>query len=327
MRAFFWNSDEDRLRSFWRVLLQAGLTVVPLLIAAQLGLYKSGESIAIRVVVLALPLTIASIYLVGRYVDKRRLSDFGLQFKQKSWWLDYGFGWLAGFVAATSVVLFLRMIGWATIGFSSVRGVDLAAMAAGIVISLLVYAGVGVFEELMRAYQIRNFTEGLAGPKFGVAAAMFLAVLLAGLWSVSMHLASGDAAFLFYVLITSCIYGLFFLWTGRAALAMAMHFSWDFTVSSIFFLGAEGIPEAAIAYVYLDRVPDLAINPVPAIGILAKLLGLLLVAGWIKRRAGDIRLQRQIAVPSLVDLDRSEEPPNQQTWTGPAEPASKEMRP
>jgi membrane protease YdiL (CAAX protease family) len=148
----------------------------------------------------------------------------------------------------------LIIFGWADITFSGNLISDPAAFGIAWLVALLAYAGVGIFEEILRTYQIRNITEGLAGSKTGITGVMIIAVILAGFYSVLMHLASKDPPFLVYVMTTGVIYGLFFLWTGRAALAMAMHFAWDFTVSSIFQIGS--ISEASLFFVTIREMPN-----------------------------------------------------------------------
>ena len=90
------------------------------------------------------------------------------------------------------------------------------------------------------------------------------------------------------------------MWTQRVALAMALHFAWDFTLSSIFLLGAEGAQEAALFVVSVRDAPSVDINLLPVLGIVPKLLMLFLVVAWIRRREGEVRLQRELAKPSLV---------------------------
>ena len=292
----FWNNAEMRLRAGWRILIQIIMISFPLAIFGLLGLY-SGDKLAIKMTATALPITFFSIWILGRFIDKRAYSDYGIQIQQKNWWFDYGFGWLAGFLTACSLICILVVFGWADVALSSKLAADPVSFVMALLVSLLAYAGVGIFEELLRTYQIRNITEGLAGTKTGITGAMILGVLLAGLWSVVMHLASNDPLFLVYVLATGVIYGFCFLWTKRAALAMAMHFAWDFTVSSIFQIGS--VSEASLFFVTIREMPDSGFEILPMAGMIAKSIGLILILFWIKKREGKIETQKDIARPSL----------------------------
>lgn len=301
VRNLFWNATEDRVRAGWRILIQAALVALPLSILGGLGFYSSPESMSKRVAFTALPVTFLSIFIMGRYVDKRKFSDFGLQLRKKIWWADYGFGFLAGLLAATSYVFLLKSLGWAELSSVRIHSTDSVSLATALLLSLLTYAAVGVFEELMRAYQIRNITEGLSKTRLGLVGATAISVSLAGGWTLIAHVASGDPIFLIYIFITSVIYGLFFPWTKRVALAMSVHFAWDFTLSSIFLLGAQGGQEAALYVVALRGVPDMGINILPVVGIVPKILLLILVSGWITRNEGRITIHRELITPSLVD--------------------------
>jgi membrane protease YdiL (CAAX protease family) len=300
MPALFWNAAENRLRAGWRIAIQVVLIGLPLAILGLLGVYSTAATMATRVAFTALPITLLSILVLGRYVDKRRFSDYGLLLRQKEWWADYGFGCLAGFLAAASYVLLLNLLGWAHLSPSRIPRGERASFAAALGISLLTYAAVGVFEELVRSYQIRNITEGLARTRLRLLGATLSAVFLAGAWSVVGHAASGDPSFLVFAFVSAVIYGFFFPWTRRVALAMAMHFAWDFTLSSVFLLGAPGAQEATLFVVSLRGVPDAGVNVLPIVGMLPKLLGLALVAAWIWRREGKIKLHRELASPSLA---------------------------
>lgn len=309
VRNLFWNTTEDRLRAGWRILIQITLIALPLSILGTLGFYSSTESMDTRVAITALPVILLSIFIMGRYVDKRKISDFGLQLRQKRWWADYGVGFLAGFLAATSYVFLLKFLGWAELSLVLIHRAEITSLATPLLISLLTYAAIGVFEELMRAYQIRNVIEGISKTRLGLVGATAIAVSLAGGWSMVAHIASGDPIFLTYVFITSIIYGLFFLWTKRVALAMSVHFAWDFTLSSIFLLGAQGSQEAALFHVALSDVPAMDINILPVIGLVPKILLLILVSGWIKRTEGQITIHGELKSPSLIDrwLEQTEQ--------------------
>jgi membrane protease YdiL (CAAX protease family) len=301
MRNLLWNATEDRLRAGWRVVIQVILVALPLTIISASGFYSSTEAMDTRVAFTALPVTLLSIFIMGRYVDKRKFSDFGLQLRERRWWKDYGFGFLAGLLSATSYVFLLTLLGWAELSLVRIHGAESGSFVTALLLALLTYAAVGVFEELMRAYQIRNITEGLGRTKLRLVGATAIAVSVAGGWSMVAHVASGDLIFLIWIFITSVIYGLFFPWTKRVALAMAAHFAWDFTLSSIFILGAQGGQEAALFVVTLRDVPDLSINILPIVGIVPKILLLILVSGWIRRNEGQITIHEELTSPSLVD--------------------------
>jgi len=295
LRNIFLNQAENRIRAGWRILIQILLTAIPLAVLGLGGFYSEGNQ-NLRVALTAGPITVLSVLICSRFIDKRKISDLGIRLGEKAWWADFGFGILAGFLSAAAYILLLNIFGWGKVILSSQWKRDFLSFAGSILVGILLYLIVGIFEELMRTYQVRNVVEGLGGSKLGLIGAGILAVLVGGFWSVFAHISSPDISFLVYILVTAVIYGLFYIWTGRAALAMAIHFAWDFTNSSIFQLGSYS--ETSLFFVRLSEIPDLGFDMLSLLGIAAKGIGLLLVLLWIRWQEGKIRLKQGLSSPT-----------------------------
>ena len=297
LRNIFWNKTENRIRAGWRILIQILLTTIPLAVLGLGGFYSEGNQ-NLRVALTAGPITVLSVIFCSRFIDKRKISDLGIRLGDKAWWADFGAGILAGFLSATAYVLLLRIFGWGKVFLSNQWKRDFFSFAGSILVGIILYLIVGIFEELMRTYQIKNAVEGLSGTKLSLMGAGLLAVLLGASWSVVAHLASGDLSFLVFILVTAAIYSLYFLWTGRAALAIGAHFAWDFSLSAIFQLGATS--ETSLFYVPISGMPDYPFELSSLLGIAAKCIGLLLVLWWIRRRKGRIQLKQGLDSPTLL---------------------------
>ena len=107
--SLFRNEREGRLRAFWRLLFQFALsfvgqsflTTIALVIFAlaaeveDAGGFLGLADLPLFVVVsgaASLLATVASVWLAGRFMDRRPiLSGFGLRL-DRAWWLDFGFG-------------------------------------------------------------------------------------------------------------------------------------------------------------------------------------------------------------------------------------------
>ena len=295
---FFWNNAEKRVRAGWRILIQALMVMVPLVVLGVSGFYSSGNQI-FRVAFTALPLTLGSLVISCRYLDRRPLTDLGISLTLPGWWAEYGFGAFAGFIAGGSLVFLLNILGWASMRVSFQWKTGFLAFLGAFLISLISYLSVGIFEELMRAYQIKNTVEGL----YGILSrwAGFLAVMVGAAWSVIAHVNRNDGLFLTYILVTTFLYGFFYLWTGRAALAMAFHFSWDFTVSSIFQLGS--ISEVSLYYVRILELPTFTSDPLSVLALVGKIIGFMMVVVWIKRKEGALRMNAEL--PKAGSLEQA----------------------
>ena len=195
--SIFWNRDEHRFRSLWRLIGQLIILVVialPLQMgvgAAAVGLLMSQAGITlgqltdpqvmqsvvapqalqelllgspVMVVLSALGALVAvllSVWLAGRFLDRRRFADFGLHFGWY-WWTDFGFGLLLGALLMLAVFLVELAAGWVTVKGTLVTDNPNVPFAAAILPPLLLFLAVGLYEELFsRGYQLRNMAEGL----------------------------------------------------------------------------------------------------------------------------------------------------------------------
>jgi len=300
IKNIFWNTTEKRLRAGWRILIQILLTAIPLTIIGLGGFYSEGSQ-NLRVALTAGPITVLSVLICSRFIDKREISDLGIRLGEKAWWADFGFGILAGFLSASAYVLLLRIFGWGNVILSNQWNRNFLSFAGSILLGIFLYLVVGIFEELMRTYQIKNAFEGLAGNKLSLSGTGLLVLLVGASWSIIGHLSSGNLSFLVYVMVWAVIYGVYFLWTGRVALAIALHFGWDITLSSIFQLGSTS--EVSLYYVRISGMPDFPFEMSSLLGIAAKAIGFLLVLWWVLRREGKIRVKEDLISPTLINTN------------------------
>jgi hypothetical protein len=135
------------------------------------------------------------------------------------------------------------------------------------------------FEELARAYQIRNLLEGTYGGLLRPVGSMIVAVAGAALISVAMH--RGDASYLFYVSVSASVMGLFYLLTGRMAITAGTHMAFDFALLALFGIGAE----AGGAAVSLFRVQQDALSRSAGDGLGLTPVGLICLCLVWKSRA------------------------------------------
>jgi hypothetical protein len=164
---------------------------------------------------------------------------------------------------------------------------------------------VGTFEEVGRAYHIRNLLEGTIRG-LGLKGAAVVAVIGASTISVLMH--SGNLTFLVFVLLATAIKGLCYLLTGRVGIALGYHTTWDFSLVTVLGVGAQSGASATTAF-YIVRfndatwASDISYNEL-ALPVLLALLGLELVAllsilGWTRWRYGNVKSCEDLATPTL----------------------------
>ena len=306
IRNFFWNEAESRLRAGWRLLLllalNLGLYLVLLSLVSQLNSPAAQSPWAEAILaLLAVGITLFSVWFAGQYLDRRHFSDFGLHLRRKDWWSDFGFGLLIGVGIPIVFGLLCHAVGWIGLELRFPMGINLAPFISAVSILAVAYLCVGIFEESARAYHLRNIFEGTK--KLGLLGAMATALIGASTISLVMH--SGNALFLSFVFIATLIKGLSYFLTGRVAIALAQHAAWDFTMGVIFGFGVQegSFVDITILHVQYKNAAHGPLNANEfAPGILLamlvmELLSLSLILGWIRWRYGRVRLGEELAEP------------------------------
>lgn len=234
------RSPTGRLRTPWRLLLAALLFVaVEVVVAvafAAVGIAPTpdaadGPGLAALLVALTASgaAVTAAVLLAGRYLDRRVVADLGLGI-DGGWWRDLVAGAALGVALVGTAYL-------AGVGLGVYRvAVDPAAPAglplfAWLALVAAAMVAVGVSEELLlRGYLLSNLAEGfsaLVGRRAAVAAALAVSSLAFGLLHGSNPAANPLG--LVTVTLAGVVFGLGFVATGRLALPVGLHVTWNLT--------------------------------------------------------------------------------------------------
>jgi membrane protease YdiL (CAAX protease family) len=237
----FWNAPEHRLRARWRLLV---FFVVLLVVAVVEGRVRAGlagrlpdlDEGIVRALVFAL-LIAALLYLAGRVLDHRRISDYGFHFSRQ-WWTDLGFGVLLGALLLFGVFAVGLAMGWVTVtgSFAPSPG---QPFVATILVGVVAVAAVAFGEEASyRGYPIKNLAEGLAKARWG----MVIAVVIPAVYFGLAHTTNENATWLstFNIVIFGLLFGTGYVLTGELALSIGLHFGWDFVQGFVFGIVASG---------------------------------------------------------------------------------------
>lgn len=311
IRTAFWNESQARLRAGWRLVIQLLLNIGFFLLILSLARSRFSpfdtDSPWSRVVLapLAVGVTLLSVWLAGRFLDRRLFSDFGLHLNLGSWWADLAFGLVLGIALPLSFVLVGIAIGIVVLEPVFVSGFLGLPFWLAVLLVALVYLCVGVFEEVERAYQIRNLLEGTA-QGLGLRNAAVMAVIGASTISVLMH--SGNLTFLAFVLLAATIKGWCYLLTGRVGIALGYHAAWDFALATVFGIGAESGDSGSTAF-YVMRFVDTNWGstandseitlPTLLVLVVLEFVALLLILGWTRLRYGNIQISKVLTTPTL----------------------------
>jgi membrane protease YdiL (CAAX protease family) len=320
----FRNAHEGRLRLVWRLALQTLLLAIfflgaSILLSPFLSPYLAGQA-ATREGLTRLSSSnppvfalgslgtllavIASVAVAGRFIDRRRLSVwFGLG---PGWWPDFAFGLFLGAFLMALVFLVELAAGWITID-GTLRSPDAPSFAGAILIMLAGFIGVGIYEELLvRGYYLKNLAEGLGalGRNGAALAAMIASSVVFGV----AHATNPNATVLSSLLVG--VAGLFLalgvVLTGRLALSIGLHITWNFFEGNVFGFPVSGTGANATTFIAVEQggsrlVTGGTFGPEAGlIGLGAIILGSLLIVAWVRWRAGRVGVAGRLTTPDLV---------------------------
>ena len=297
-------NGEGRLRAGWRLLFQflmnytAAAFVGSLLLAA--GTVRS-SSPNVALYAGAALVAVASVWVAGRFLDRRPFSGFGLRLN-RAWWSDFGFGLLLGASLISGIFLVELAAGWITVT-GTLRAVD-GAFFPAILAPVVLFLCVGFYEELVsRGYQLTNLAEGLNLPGIGPSGAVLLAWILTSSFFGLIHAFNPNATALstINIALAGMMLGLGYVLTGELATPIGLHIAWNFFQGNVFGLPVSGRDLAGTTFLTTDQTgPDLLTGGHfgPEGGLLAPaamLAGCLLITLRIRHRSNKLSLHTPIA--------------------------------
>jgi uncharacterized protein len=311
MKGLFWNRDEARLRAGWRVILFIVASGVASTALAGPGRRLLGRLLpvvyanVIEVVVLLLLIGVF-LWMAARWLDRRSIVDYGFHLS-RAWWLDLGFGLTLGVLLLAGIYALELAMGWVEVTGTLVSPPGQPFVAA-ILADAVVVVGIAGWEEMVfRGYLIKNLAEGLyskiTGARWGTVIAILIPSLLFG-W---LHSSNANATTLSTVntMIFGVLFGAAYVLTGELALPIGLHFAWDFVQG--FGLGRSGDAPSLGAFLVVAE-GDPAARPWTGwpftvegglLGTGAFILGLLLIAAWVRLRRGSVRLDPSLVQPPI----------------------------
>lgn len=319
LKTIFYNAQEHRPRALWRIVLHFAF-----IIAAALALvlpftmlavgsaseppppeaFESGALLYGAVIIsAAVPLVVisASLWVFGRYIDRRPFSDYGLWVGQGAWWRDLGFGMALGAVLMAGVFAVQLALGWITITgtFVSIN----APFGLAILLPLFTFVSVGIYEEMLsRGYHLLNIAEGFHAGRISASAAVVIAWVLSSAVFGVLHALNPNASAVstFNLVLAGLFLGLGFVLTRSLAIPIGLHITWNFFQGNVFGLPVSGMGTGTTFIGIEQGGPAVwtggAFGPEAGlIGLLAILLGVLLTVGYVRWAYGEVRLQTQLA--------------------------------
>jgi membrane protease YdiL (CAAX protease family) len=184
--------------------------------------------------------------LAAHFLDRRNITDLGVV-KDKNAFVDYHFGFVLAFLLV-GTMLFIEL----NCGLARIKSVQMDSLLTdpgyifGIFDGFISCLMIGFHEELLRFYQIKNFSEGLSGYKWlGKKGAVISATVLASTFFGVLHMGNNGVTPLAVLLLflDGLFLSLIYITTGSGWLAFGFHAAWDFAEGNVFGFPVSGYPE------------------------------------------------------------------------------------
>jgi uncharacterized protein len=318
----FLEVGTGRLRALWRLVIQywAYTVLVPLVFnllviawALAVGRTTSGglgtsvvsDSPALPLIsgVAGLVGAALTVWLAGRFLDRRPFVDFGFHLGA-GWWLDFLFGMALGALLMTTVFLVELGLGWVEVtgAFETYGTGD--PFAVSMLLPAAAFLCVGFSEEtVFRGYQLKNAAEGLNYPALGPRGAVLLAWVSSSVFFALLHADNPSATPVstFNIVLAGLMLGFGYVLSGELAIPIGLHITWNLFQGAVYGFPVSGFgPFGATFLTTKQGGPDLwtggSFGPEGGLlGPAAMFLGILLIALWTRLRTGKISLHAPIA--------------------------------
>lgn len=325
LNTVFWNQDQRRLRTFWRLLLQFLLMFIFTgclgaswgllwgigqvigggevdLSTLLVNLNQNSPGFVVVTGVTSLVATLLSVVLAGRFLDRRPFKAFGFHLSV-SWWADLAFGLGLGIVLMAMIFLIEWGAGWITLNPSIANTHRGIAFATSILVQALFFLCVSIYEELLfRGYQLQNLAEGLNPPALSPKIAILLSWLGSSILFGLGHVGNPNTTWVstLNLMLAGIFLGLGYVLTGELALSIGLHITWNFFQGTVFGFPVSGGNFGASLITIEQGGPTLwtggAFGPEAGLlGIFAILIGSVLLVLWVRWRYGSVTLAPQLA--------------------------------
>ena len=334
----FRNEREQRLRAFWRLILQFLLSeilarsfvvLVVVLFAWGLDVSLKGSTLgspgrAVERMLEDFPSTdmtilvmfalgvVVSVWLATRFLDRRSFSDLGLHLN-KDWWLDFGFGMALGALLMGLIFLTEWAAGWINVTGTFQTSKPGQPFVLAIVLPILAFIAVGVNEELLfRGYQLKNMSEGLNFAAFGPRGAILLAVFVSSSVFGLLHLGNPNTTALstINIAVAGFLLAAGYVLTGQLAISIGLHITWNFFQGNVFGFPVSGLELFQTTFIATEQSgPRLWTGGAfgPEGGLLdpvATVVGVLVIIVWVRYRYGRVSLNVSLAQPPQRPVQR-----------------------
>lgn len=236
----FWNRTEHRPRALWRilgvfVLVAIGSQVLPSVLFRNTDLPPSVLGVAHNVLTVGIVVFVVVIW--ARYIDRRRLTEYGLEVDTE-WVRDAGVGVVIAFVAWGLALVVHLTTGWAHISavLSPGNATNALPFAVALTAFVVQFLLVGIWEELLfRGLVLKNAAEGFHSRWFSERSAVLAGLVASSLLFGVVHVdqATSLPELGFWVLM-GLVLGSTYITTDSLAIPIGLHFATNLAFNNVY---------------------------------------------------------------------------------------------
>ena len=249
LTTIFWNTEEKRVRAFFRILLFVLLAALfTTLIALVINDFNPffEKTFTNFFVMLAILL---SIYLAGSVLDKRKWKDFGITLVPLK---SFFSGAILGALLIIVIFLIQYSLGWLTLKEIQFNTFHSRAFLVVFVGQIFRYLCGSIFEEAFsRGYLLVNLAEGFQG-KLSNRQAVILSYLITSSIFGLLHMANENATWLSSVnlILIGLLLGWMAIKTGKLHFSIGLHAAWNIFQNNVFGFANSGKKTIASLYTF-----------------------------------------------------------------------------
>ena len=209
------------------------------------------------------------------------------------WLADLAFGAILGAALISAVVGIERAAGW-LIPVASHPGATVSFLLK----ALALFVAAGALEEIVfRSYMLRNLADGLNHRSLGPVGALAAGTLLSSALFGLVHASNPNATVLsiFNIALAGVFLAAGYLLTGRLALPLGLHVTWNYFQGAVFGVPVSGVDLGSSIFRYRQGGPSLWTGGPFGIeggllGLYAMLVGVVATAAWVRWREGALAM-------------------------------------
>ena len=291
IKSLFWNAREKRLRTLWRLAAYAvvlsTLMVIFLVILSFVPFVPGNLNLSL----VTLISVILSTIIVGRWIDRRKILDFGLLLSRE-WWKAFAFGLGLGALLMTLIFLIGILSGSVQISGYFRSTTQSGSFLSHFFMTVLFFMSVGIYEEiLLRGYLLVNLAEGFKGTHGSAKRALLMALLITSIIFGLLHSVNPNATWVSSLSLTvaGIFLGLGMVLTGRLGMSIGLHITWNLFQGGVFGFPVSGIDFGVTLIETQLAGPEWltggAFGPEAGVlGLVGMVIGSLLILLWLRGR-------------------------------------------